>query len=155
MWAEVEPRQPNACVWRQRQQAAAVERGAVFVARCEVFAAPCGRQGVGVVSSQSRYVAPLPAGALLSLHLLLLLLLHLFLFLFLLQFVTWCLCGPCLRAGLLASGGGTADRCIRFWNTTTGTPLHWVDTGSQVCNIAWSRSVDEVCPAQVHGVPPF
>ena len=23
--------------------------------------------------------------------------------------------------GLLASGGGTADRCIRFWNTLTGT----------------------------------
>ncbi len=22
--------------------------------------------------------------------------------------------------GLLASGGGTADRCIRFWNTLTG-----------------------------------
>ena len=23
--------------------------------------------------------------------------------------------------GLLASGGGTADRCIRFWNTVTGS----------------------------------
>ncbi|CAI7850687.1 unnamed protein product [Closterium sp. NIES-53] len=34
--------------------------------------------------------------------------------------------------GLLASGGGTADRCIRFWNTATATPLSWVDTGSQV-----------------------
>ena len=34
--------------------------------------------------------------------------------------------------GLLASGGGTADRCIRFWNTTTNTHLSCVDTGSQV-----------------------
>jgi WD40 repeat protein len=34
--------------------------------------------------------------------------------------------------GLLASGGGTADRCIRFWNTATNTALSCVDTGSQV-----------------------
>eukprot|EP00879_Flechtneria_rotunda_P029241 GHRR01031546.1.p1 GENE.GHRR01031546.1~~GHRR01031546.1.p1 ORF type:complete len:151 (-),score=44.95 GHRR01031546.1:544-996(-) len=34
--------------------------------------------------------------------------------------------------GLLASGGGTADRCIRFWNTTTNSLLNCVDTGSQV-----------------------
>jgi cell division cycle 20-like protein 1 (cofactor of APC complex) len=34
--------------------------------------------------------------------------------------------------GLLASGGGTADRCIRFWNTLTGSPLNCIDTGSQV-----------------------
>ncbi|KAI1230461.1 hypothetical protein IHE44_0009918 [Lamprotornis superbus] len=33
--------------------------------------------------------------------------------------------------GLLASGGGTADRCIRFWNTLTGQPLQCIDTGSQ------------------------
>lgn len=34
--------------------------------------------------------------------------------------------------GLLASGGGTADRCIRFWNTATSSHLNCVDTGSQV-----------------------
>ena len=34
--------------------------------------------------------------------------------------------------GILASGGGTADRTIRFWNTITGQPLQVVDTGSQV-----------------------
>lgn len=33
--------------------------------------------------------------------------------------------------GLLASGGGTADRCIRFWNTATSSKLNTVDTGSQ------------------------
>lgn len=41
--------------------------------------------------------------------------------------------------GLLASGGGTADKCIRLWNTTTNTHLSCMDTGSQVCNLAWSK----------------
>lgn len=36
------------------------------------------------------------------------------------------------QSGLLVSGGGTADRCIRFWNTTNGHQLNSVDTGSQV-----------------------
>ncbi len=47
---------------------------------------------------------------------------------------------PSPQAGLLASGGGTADRHIRFWNTSTGQALSAVDTGSQVCNLAWSKS---------------
>jgi WD40 repeat protein len=34
--------------------------------------------------------------------------------------------------GLIASGGGTADRHIRFWNASTGMALHKIDTGSQV-----------------------
>ncbi|XP_044477226.1 protein FIZZY-RELATED 2-like [Mangifera indica] len=46
--------------------------------------------------------------------------------------------------GLLASGGGTADRCIRFWNTTTNTHLSCMDTGSQVCNLVWSKNVNEL-----------
>lgn len=32
--------------------------------------------------------------------------------------------------GLLASGGGTADRCIRFWNSATNTALNCIDTGN-------------------------
>ncbi|KAF0739348.1 hypothetical protein Ae201684_004917 [Aphanomyces euteiches] len=51
--------------------------------------------------------------------------------------------------GLIASGGGTADRCIRFWNTLQGTPLHAVDTGSQVCNLLWSKNSNEV--VSTHG----
>jgi WD40 repeat protein len=50
---------------------------------------------------------------------------------------------------LLASGGGTADRCIRLWNTTTGSLLQCVDTGSQVCNLLWSRAVNEL--VSTHG----
>ncbi|KAJ3088549.1 Long chain acyl-CoA synthetase 7 peroxisomal [Quaeritorhiza haematococci] len=45
--------------------------------------------------------------------------------------------------GLLASGGGTADRRIRFWNTLTGTAISSHDTGSQVCNLSWSKTANE------------
>mmetsp|Transcript_4308 Transcript_4308/g.4821 ORF Transcript_4308/g.4821 Transcript_4308/m.4821 type:complete len:491 (-) Transcript_4308:417-1889(-) len=51
--------------------------------------------------------------------------------------------------GLLASGGGTADRCIRFWNTLTSSQLYSVDTGSQVCNLLFSKNVNEV--VSTHG----
>ncbi|KAL5569062.1 hypothetical protein UlMin_025637 [Ulmus minor] len=53
------------------------------------------------------------------------------------------------QSSLLASGGGTADRCIRFWNTTNGHQLNSVDTGSQVCNLAWSKNVNEI--VSTHG----
>lgn len=51
--------------------------------------------------------------------------------------------------GLLASGGGTADRCIRFWNTQSMTALGAVDTGSQVCNLVWAKTANEV--VSTHG----
>eukprot|EP00246_Nothoceros_aenigmaticus_P015858 TRINITY_DN6858_c0_g1_i1.p1 TRINITY_DN6858_c0_g1~~TRINITY_DN6858_c0_g1_i1.p1 ORF type:complete len:526 (+),score=59.29 TRINITY_DN6858_c0_g1_i1:154-1731(+) len=52
--------------------------------------------------------------------------------------------------GVLASGGGTADRCIRFWNTATNSgALSCVDTGSQVCNLVWSKNVNEL--VSTHG----
>lgn len=35
-------------------------------------------------------------------------------------------------ANVLATGGGTQDKMIRFWNTQTGTLLHGLNTGSQV-----------------------
>jgi cell division cycle 20-like protein 1, cofactor of APC complex len=73
------------------------------------------------------------------------------------------------QRGLLASGGGTADRCIKFWNTLlspyastsarsssssvdpTSPPnlLKSVDTGSQVCNLAWSINSNEL--VSTHG----
>ena len=51
--------------------------------------------------------------------------------------------------GLLATGGGTADRCIRFWNTLTLQPVNSIDTGSQVCNLMFSKDVNEL--ASTHG----
>ncbi|CAM0885539.1 unnamed protein product [Alopecurus aequalis] len=50
---------------------------------------------------------------------------------------------------LVASGGGTADRCIKFWNTANGNMLNSIDTGSQVCNLAWCKNVNEL--VSTHG----
>jgi len=50
--------------------------------------------------------------------------------------LAWC---P-FQSNLLASGGGTADRCIRFWNTQTGVCTNTVDTKSQVCALQWSNT---------------
>ncbi|GAA5968517.1 hypothetical protein JCM3765_006720 [Sporobolomyces pararoseus] len=46
--------------------------------------------------------------------------------------------------GILASGGGTADQKLRFWNTLTGNLLQEVDTGSQVCNMLFSKNSNEL-----------
>ncbi|KAJ2504019.1 substrate-specific activator of APC-dependent proteolysis [Coemansia sp. RSA 2052] len=59
--------------------------------------------------------------------------------------LAWC---P-TRPALLASGGGTEDRCIRLWNTHEGTALAAHDTQSQVCNLAWSRDGEEL--VSTHG----
>ncbi|KAJ9687339.1 hypothetical protein PVL29_016003 [Vitis rotundifolia] len=48
------------------------------------------------------------------------------------------------HSGLLASGGGTADWYICFWSTTSGNQLNHVDIGSQVCNLARSKNVNEL-----------
>ena len=45
---------------------------------------------------------------------------------------------------LLASGGGTADRTIKFWNSSTGSLLNSIDTGSQVCALKWSPFEKEI-----------
>ncbi|XP_015188503.1 PREDICTED: cell division cycle protein 20 homolog [Polistes dominula] len=45
---------------------------------------------------------------------------------------------------ILASGGGTADRMIRFWNCNTGACLNSVDTKSQVCSLLWSSTYKEI-----------
>ena len=39
---------------------------------------------------------------------------------------------------LLATGAGTADRTIKFWNTNTGSLLNSIDNGSQVCSLLWN-----------------
>lgn len=59
--------------------------------------------------------------------------------------LAWC---PFHR-GLLASGGGTADRTIKFWNSNSGAVLNSVDTGSQVCSLLWSQHQRELCSS--HG----
>ena len=69
-------------------------------------------------------------------------------------------------AGVLATGGGTQDKHIRFWNVVTGAMLNELDTGSQVrsassllplsnslsvqvCNLIWSLTSHEL--VSTHG----
>ncbi|KAK9823526.1 hypothetical protein WJX72_003403 [[Myrmecia] bisecta] len=54
--------------------------------------------------------------------------------------LAWC---P-FQGNLLASGGGTADRCIKFWNTHTGALLNSIDTHSQVCALQWNTHEREI-----------
>lgn len=53
------------------------------------------------------------------------------------------------QRGILASGGGTADKTIKTWNTITGNLLNDVNTGSQVCNLVWSKNSNEL--VSTHG----
>lgn len=50
---------------------------------------------------------------------------------------------------LLSSGGGTADRTIKFWNTLTCECIKSIDTGSQVCNLMFSKNNNEL--VSTHG----
>ncbi|KAG0617835.1 hypothetical protein M758_4G018700 [Ceratodon purpureus] len=54
--------------------------------------------------------------------------------------LAWC---P-YQNNLLASGGGTADRCIKFWNTQVGYCTNSIDTNSQVCALQWNRHQKEL-----------
>lgn len=54
--------------------------------------------------------------------------------------IAWC---P-WQSSVLASGGGTADRCIRFWSCSMGTQLNHIDTGSQVSSLLWSNEYKEI-----------
>lgn len=54
--------------------------------------------------------------------------------------LAWC---P-FQSNLLASGGGTADRNIKLWNTSTGVCINSIDTKSQVCSLVWSTHYKEL-----------
>jgi len=51
--------------------------------------------------------------------------------------------------GLLVSGGGTADRTIRFRNTLIGSTTNVVEAGSQVCSLIFSKLSQEL--VSTHG----
>ncbi|TPX43928.1 hypothetical protein SeLEV6574_g04802 [Synchytrium endobioticum] len=61
--------------------------------------------------------------------------------------IAWC---P-WQINVLASGGGTNDRHIHFWNSSTAARLSSVDTGSQVTSIRWSLEYKEFVSS--HGFP--
>jgi len=47
------------------------------------------------------------------------------------------------KFGLLASGGGTQDRTIKFWNINLLKMVDSIDTNSQVCNLIFSKNTSE------------
>jgi cell division cycle 20, cofactor of APC complex len=54
--------------------------------------------------------------------------------------LSWC---P-WQLNLLATGGGSHDRHIHFWNTTTGARVNSIDTGSQVTSLKFSNHYREL-----------
>ncbi|RAR02804.1 WD40 repeat-like protein [Stemphylium lycopersici] len=54
--------------------------------------------------------------------------------------VSWC---P-WQSNLLATGGGSNDRQIYFWNTTTGARINHIPTDSQVTSLRWSTHYKEI-----------
>lgn len=54
--------------------------------------------------------------------------------------LSWCPWQP----NVLATGGGSYDRHIHFWNTTTGARVNSIDTGSQVTSLRWSPHHKEI-----------
>ena len=54
--------------------------------------------------------------------------------------LSWC---P-WQSNLLATGGGSYDKHIHFWNTTTGARTNSIDTGSQVTSLRWNAPYREI-----------
>jgi len=59
--------------------------------------------------------------------------------------LSWC---P-WQSNTLVSGGGSRDRQLKFWNTSTGTCSRSIDTGNQVSAVMWSKTYRELVSA--HG----
>lgn len=50
-----------------------------------------------------------------------------------------------VQQGVLATGGGTADKTLRFWNIAgDGELINVVDTKSQVCGALWNKTGTEL-----------
>lgn len=61
--------------------------------------------------------------------------------------IAWC---P-WQINLLSTGGGSQDKYIHFWNSTTGARVNSIDTGSQVTSLNWSTTYKEI--VSTHGYP--
>ncbi|CAG9318884.1 unnamed protein product [Blepharisma stoltei] len=59
--------------------------------------------------------------------------------------LAWC---P-YAAGVLASGGGSADQTIKLWDVAKGVCSKTINTGSQVCALEWNKHDMELLSA--HG----
>jgi len=52
---------------------------------------------------------------------------------------------------VLATGGGTNDRSVKFWNMNTGECTDTIDTKSQVSGLFWNSEYQEIITS--HGFP--
>lgn len=59
--------------------------------------------------------------------------------------LAWCPWQP----STLATGGGTADRCIKFWNVNSGTCFNSIETASQITCLLFASNYKELISA--HG----
>lgn len=53
------------------------------------------------------------------------------------------------QSNTLVTGGGSRDRCLKFWNTSSGVLSRSIDTNSQVSAVMWSKTYRELVSA--HG----
>jgi cell division cycle 20, cofactor of APC complex len=58
--------------------------------------------------------------------------------------ISWCPWAP----SILATGGGIDDGMLHFHNTNTGVFVKSFDTGSQICDVVWSKHYKELITAQ-------
>ena len=49
-----------------------------------------------------------------------------------------------IQRNILVSGGGSHDQTIKFWNTSTKKLINSIPTGTQVCNLVFSKTSDEL-----------
>ena len=49
------------------------------------------------------------------------------------------------RDGLLATGGGSNDKCIHFYHTSSGACLATISVAAQVTSLMWSTTRREIC----------
>lgn len=54
--------------------------------------------------------------------------------------LAWCPWQP----SVLATGGGTADKSIKFWNASRGTLVNSIDTKSQISGLLWNAEHREL-----------
>lgn len=55
------------------------------------------------------------------------------------------------QSNLLATGGGSQDKRIHFWNTTTGARVNTIESSSQVTSLKWNQNHRELVSS--HGFP--
>lgn len=54
------------------------------------------------------------------------------------------ICWSPSHSSVLATGGGTNDRCIKLWNISSGMLLKSINAESQVSGLIWSENYREI-----------